>query len=108
LQFLCRLSVLYGVPVSEVARWPADEVRLLRHYLAKQPAPIERVEIAIARLTAIWVNAHRDRNAKAVETIDFLPFHSPEWVEAPADTPYAAANRGFLQALRKISEKVRS
>lgn len=74
---MCRLAVLFGRPLHEVACWPAEDVRTLDHYLAKQPAPIERVELAVARFTAIYVNAHLAKGATEKETRDFLPYLDP-------------------------------
>jgi hypothetical protein len=91
------------VPLQDVARWPAEIVRTLRHYLAKQPAPIERVEIAIARLTALWVNAHTSKGRR-VDTADFLSYRDP-W-PAPLDAPdqtdgrYSALDLEIMGKLR--------
>jgi hypothetical protein len=96
-----------GRPPSEVARWPADDVRLLEHYLAKQPAPIERVEIALARLTAEYVNVHRAKGEELKQPTDFMSFRDPWPVPTEPEPDYRKANRGFLQKLRDASTRMR-
>lgn len=57
--------------------WPDWEVRLLEEYLAKQPAAGDRIEIALARLTAFYCNAHQREGATPRETLEFLAYHDP-------------------------------
>jgi hypothetical protein len=104
---LCRLAVLFRRRPSEVAAWPAWEVRLLEQYLAKQPAAEDRIEIAVARLTATYVNAHLREGTKAVETTDYLAYHDPWSKEVVADPEYVNANKGWLQAFRSLSSRMR-
>lgn len=61
--------------------WPAEEVRILEHYLAAQPAGEDRIEVALARLTAIYVNAHLKEGVQAKSERDFLPYLDP-WKES--------------------------
>ncbi len=69
--------MLFRRPLHEVAAWPEVEVRLLEHYLAKQPAPEERIEIALAQLSAHYLNAHTDPalGRPPVQAEDQMPFH---------------------------------
>lgn len=97
--------MLFRLRPSEVAAWPAWEVRLLEQYLAKQPAPEDRIEIAIARLTAVFINTHLKPGAKAVETADLLAFRDP-WA-GPPESEFKASNSGWLQAFKNLSSRMR-
>lgn len=97
MQFICRLAVLFGRRPAEVAGWPAWELRLLEHYLAKQPAPIERVEVALAHLAAIYVNAHLKPGAKPAEIPDFLPYLKA--FEVVKKSRYSDTDMSILKAL---------
>lgn len=48
-----------GQPPSVVMGWPASDVQLLAAYLAREPAPTERIEYAVAHLHSSYANAHR-------------------------------------------------
>lgn len=75
--------------------WPAEEVQLLEHYLVKQPAPDERIEIALATLTAIYVNVHMEKGVPQKSARDFLPYLEP-WKEVSSDV-----DQEVLRALMK-------
>jgi hypothetical protein len=95
------LAVLFRRRPSEIAAWPASEVRLLEHYLAKQPAPEERVELILARLTSIYINAHLKEGAKPSEPIEHLRFLDP-WPE-PMDVGvgrYSALDLEIMRGLK--------
>lgn len=86
--------MLFRRPVREIASWPAWEVELLEHYLARQPAPEQRIEIALAQLSAMYANRHRDpqKQPKPVEPMQFMPFHPDPWdrdAEAAAEADWA-------------------
>lgn len=76
-------------------KWPAEEVQILEHYLAKQPAAEDRIEVAVASLIAIYVNAHLRDGAAAKSERDFLPYLEP-WREVTSDV-----DQEVLRALMK-------
>lgn len=86
---------------SEVASWPAWEVRLLEQYLGKQPAAEDRLELALARLTAIYINCHLREGAKPSETTDYLPYLDPWPMPEDVGTGrYSALDMEILGALK--------
>jgi hypothetical protein len=91
---------LFRVRPSQILAWPAWELDLIEHYLAKQPAPEERVEIAIARLTLSYLSAHRGRGEPEIQLKELLPYLSPEWVEVPRfdSARYDDVDRSILEA----------
>lgn len=46
----------------------------LREYLSKEPAPIEKLEYAIAQQTAIFVNANRAKGSPAKNIHELMLF----------------------------------
>jgi hypothetical protein len=90
---------LLRVPLHEVARWPQPELDLYAAFLAKEPAPDERIEIAVAQLTALGANMMRGRGQPAKSTADFLLFRDP-WGELPS-----TADRQIASTLDTISRK---
>jgi len=97
---MVRLSLLYRQPLHVVNSWPASELRLLSKYLSKCPAPEERIEFALAHLSAIYVNAHRNKAQEAKKIADFMLF-ADAWREddAPDEQGYSAVDRSILRAL---------
>lgn len=71
---ICRLAALTGRPPSEIARWSADDVDVMQHFLAVEPSPVDRVEVAIAQLATLYVSAHQERGAKPPTIDQFLLF----------------------------------
>lgn len=47
---------------------------LLAEFFAKEPDPATRIEIAVAQLTACYVNAHRRKGDQPHKVSDFLLF----------------------------------
>lgn len=92
---------------SEVAAWPAWEVRLLEQYLAKQPAAEDRIEIAIARLTALFINTKLGPGSKQAETTDYLSYRDPWAGQEQESTEYETANKGWLRMFRNLSTRMR-
>jgi hypothetical protein len=72
-----------------VARWPDWERDLLEHYLARNPAPEERLEYALANIATIYVSAHQGRAAPRPSLADFLLFK-----DAFTHTTSPAVDRG--------------
>jgi hypothetical protein len=52
-----------GQPPSVVLGWPASDVHLLGAYLAREPAPTERLEYGLAYLSCQYHNAHSESRA---------------------------------------------
>lgn len=100
MQRLCRLAVIFRQRPSEVARWPDWERELVEHYLARNPAPEERLEFAIAHLSSIYVAAHQRRDATAPKLSDFLLFKDA-FQSAPRISMgrYTDTDQSILEAL---------
>ena len=60
---------------------------MMEHYLARDPSPEDRVEVAVARMTAHFVNAHQPQGAQPKTTADFLPYQKA-WSEVISDAEY--------------------
>jgi len=69
---------------------------MLEHYLARQPAPDERIEIAVATLCAMFRNANRGEGEQPVQVDDFLPYMNP-WAP-PKQERYSDVDRSFMAA----------
>ena len=65
------------------------------HYLAREPSPVERVETAIAHLTAIYVNAHQSKGRAPTKISDFLLYRGA-W-PGQTDGRYSELDRQVLQ-----------
>lgn len=87
-------------PLHEIALWPAAELQLIRAYLAKRPAPEDRIEALIATGQAMWVNSKQARGAEPTSPADFLPFRDP-WAAnvQPNDSRYSDVDRSLMKAL---------
>jgi len=83
-----------------VARWPDWERDLVESYLARNPAPEERLEFATAHLSSIYVAAHQGRGATAPKLTDFLLFKDA-FNQAPRVEMgrYTETDRSLLEAL---------
>jgi hypothetical protein len=92
-----RLAVRFRRPLHEVAEWPAAHVELMQEFLATEPADGDRIEIAIARGIAIYINANRDPKTPAVNPVDFLPYLDPWKAEEKAGR-YSDVDASALRA----------
>lgn len=92
--------MLFRRPLHEVAAWPAWEVEVLEQFLAREPAPDQRIEVAIAQLSAIWVNANRDPRKQPIPvSLDqFLLWKQDPWER---EAEIAAQNAWALAELHK-------
>lgn len=82
--------------------WPARDIRVIAEYLAKEPAPDERIEYAVAQLSSIYVNGHRKQGAEAIPLGEFLMFRKAwESADLQAEDRYSDVDRSFLKALMK-------
>lgn len=54
-------------------------------YLRREPAPEERIEAALAQITAMYANAHRKKGASPYRIADFLLFDEAWKPEEPAE-----------------------
>jgi hypothetical protein len=55
-------------------QWPDWSARLMQAFFAREPAAEDRIETAIAHLSAIYVGAHRQKGKPAPKIADFLLF----------------------------------
>lgn len=92
--------MLFRLRPSAVLAWPAWELDLVREYLARQPAPEERVEILLARLAAMYATVHAKEGAPAAEPAAFLAYLDP-WPQGDAPAPragrYTEADLSFIK-----------
>jgi hypothetical protein len=93
----CRLAVLFRCRVSEIARWPAWELDLVEHYLAIQPAPEERIEIAVASLHHSFATVRRRKGSPEPKLDQFLPYMNP-WQRFLDSRRYTPLDREILAA----------
>lgn len=90
--------MLLGCWPSDVARRPAWEIRLLETFLLREPSALDRVEIAIARLTAKVHNAV----FKPKQGIkDFLPYLKA-WDNPIEGVDMSRYNEADLSILRNL------
>lgn len=68
------------MPVHEVAGWPQRVIDLYAAFLSVEPAPEERIEYALAQLSALVVNRTRGAGEQPQRVADMLMFASP-WQE---------------------------
>lgn len=95
---ICRLAALTGRPPSEIARWSADDVDVMQHFLAVEPSPADRVEVAIAQLCSLYVSAHQERGAKPPTIDQFLLFRNAFSVKLDKSR-YSDVDLSLMQAL---------
>lgn len=83
-------------------QWPASDVARIAAYLAREPAPEERIEFGLAQLAAIYVNANRGKSSPARKVVDFMPFHNPWKSSKPAESSgrYSALDLEIMAALK--------
>lgn len=73
------------MPVSAVLRGvSASEIRLMAAYLAIEPAPEERIELAIAQLTALWAHSKKPQGSEYAGPGQFLMFRDA-WTRGTAE-----------------------
>lgn len=87
---------------SDIAKWPAWEVRLLEHYLAKQPAAGDRIEIALAQICSMYLAAHQKQGAQQPKVSDFLPYLDP-WAVKLQKGRYSETDISILKALGAVT-----
>lgn len=80
------------MPLHEVSRWPQSEIDLYAAFLSVEPGLDERVEIAVAQLTALTANLHRGKHQSAKPVADFLLFRDP-WNERPSIADQQVASK---------------
>lgn len=95
---MCRLSVLYRVPLHEIALWPAAEVEVLKAYLDKRPATEDRLEAMIASGQAMWLSSKQKPGTDPPSVSDFLMYPDP-WRDAPQANRYSDTDLSLLKAL---------
>lgn len=85
---------------------PVPELRFWAGYFAKVPPPEERIEIAVARLEAMYVNGHRDKKTtpQPLAISDFLTFHKAfdqQAAKVAGSDRYTDADRAMLRELMR-------
>lgn len=80
-----------------MAAWPVWQLDLIEHYLAREPAPVERLEVAIARLTAIFVNSKQQNGTPPKKVTDYMCYLQA-WPEV-VDSRYNETDREVLKEL---------
>lgn len=79
-----------------MARWPAWELDLLDQFIKREPAGVDRIEISIARMTAMYAAYHRAGGARLPKVTDFLPYRNAWPVQGGR---YSDLDREYLQEL---------
>lgn len=86
------MAVTFRVPPSVVFDWPDSDVSLLAEFLSKDPGPDRRVEIGLAQIATLYLNAHRRKGKPAHKVSDLLRFDDVWTPKAdPHDTAAAFA-----------------
>lgn len=86
-------------PLHEVLTWPLWVVRTYAEFLAREPLPEERTEIAVAQLSALFGAVHRQPGTPAPRTADYLLFRD---VWAPAPDESGGYSEVDLQIMRQL------
>ena len=68
------------MPVREVRKFPAWELRGWAQYLSRIPPPDDRSEAQLAQLAAMYSNSHRAQGSAPLKLADFLLFKDP-WAQ---------------------------
>lgn len=85
--------------------WPVSHVLLVSTYLSREPAPDERIEIALAQIATMYANTHRAKDRPPAKIADFLAPRDV-WKQVPAETSsdrYSESDRLMLSALMNRS-----
>lgn len=91
------------MPVSALLRGvPMGDIKLMAAYLAIEPAPEERIEWAIAQLTAMWAHTKKPPNSEYDPPSSFLVFRKAWDPDRSADLSGLDANDlGVMNALHR-------
>lgn len=71
---------------------------LVEAFLSKEPAPDQRVEIAVARLCELFASAWGKPGSTPPTVMTFLPFHGVWNKPTPGDARYSDLDREALAA----------
>lgn len=71
-------------PLHEVMTWPLWVVRTYAEFLAREPMPEERTEIAVAQLTSLFGSVYRQPGSPAPRIADYLLYRDA-WADADID-----------------------
>lgn len=85
--------------------WPVSHVRLIATYLSREPAPDERIELALAQIATMYANSHRPKDRPPAKIVDFLAPRDV-WKQAaaePSSDRYSESDRLMLSALMSRS-----
>lgn len=75
---MIRVAEILHRPIHEVLQLPWWELQLWAAKLAREPAPLERQEYALAYLTSLFINANSRRGAARV-TIEQCLLWTKAW-----------------------------
>lgn len=84
--------------MHELARWSQDEIDLYAEFLSVEGGAEQRIELALANLTALTANLHRGKGKPARPLSDFIVNADP-WKVAPS--PVDAAVGSQLDAINR-------
>lgn len=82
------------MPVHEVARWPAWEIDLLDHYMAKEPPEGFRTEVMLAQIAAILGTVHQKTGSAPKKIADMLL-----WSDVWPDGRYSEVDQEVMRNL---------
>lgn len=95
------MAITLRVPLHEVQSWPAYELDLYEHFLAKEPTAEARVEIAVARLCELFVKAWGGQGSGRVSVMDYLPFMNTWAIDQMSNDPrYSEVDREVFKAFK--------
>ncbi len=75
-----------------MARWSQDEIDLYAEFLSTEGGAEQRIELAVANLTALTANLHRGKGHAARPLSDFIVNADP-WKAAPSRVDAAVGSR---------------
>lgn len=70
----------------------------MEHYFAREPAPIERLEVAVAGLTAIFAAVHKEKGSPQPKITDFLPYLKA-WSDSAGGGRYNEIDKEIMKVM---------
>ena len=74
LQFMLKLSLALGQPLSEIRCMTSKDLALYMAFDRISPIGAERLDAGLAIQTSVLANAHRPKGANAYKPQDFMPW----------------------------------
>lgn len=102
LRSICRLALHMRRPLTEIASWPARQVRVMEKFMQRESTPEQRLEILLARVTCDFFDFSSTRGSPRSEMTRYLPFLRAWEQQAPrlTDERYSDLDREILGKLR--------